>query len=95
MRIALTGRFTFTNSAAKNLITAAGGILVGKYDPNIDYLVYGFIENLDSGDCIDELIKKAILSGEKGENPKLINELALLKLCGVTFFDEVIADEQS
>jgi len=88
LRFALLGNFTFTYSAAKRLISAASGTLVDLNNPNIDYLVYGFFELTDTPSRYEALIDDAIQHGAKGEKPIPINELGLLKLCGVTFYDE-------
>lgn len=89
LRFAILGNFTSPQSAIKKLIMAADGTLVSLSNPNIDYLVYGFIEPTDNPSRYETLVDNAIKHGEKCENPVLINEIHLLKFCGVSFYDEV------
>lgn len=88
LRLALFGNFTFTYSAAKRLISAAGGTVVSLNDPNADYLVYGFIEPSDIPSKYEILINDTIQQGARNEKPMPINEVHFLKLCGATFYDE-------
>lgn len=95
LRFALLGKLTFTYSAAKTLISEAGGTVVDLRSPNIDYLVYGFIEPTDINSEYANSIRNAIAHGQKeDEKPKFINEVALLRLCGVTFYDETLTSNE-
>lgn len=95
LRFALLGKFTFPHSAAKKLITAAGGTVVDLSSSNIDYLVYGFIEPTDDPFGYEALVDDAIRYGKKHEKPSLINEVHLLGLCGATFYDDAQASKDS
>lgn len=88
LRFALLGNFTSSHSALKALIVAAGGMVVDLKNSNIDYLVYGVTEPGSIAPGHEISIKNAITKGQRGEKPTYINEIGLLKLCGVTFFDE-------
>ena len=88
LRVALLGTLTCSHSAAKDLIIAAGGAVVDSKVSNIDYLVYGVTEPGSITPEHEASIRNAIVYGQKGDKPKYINEIGLLKLCGVTFFDE-------
>lgn len=89
LRFALLGNLSFTYSAAKRLISAAGGTVVDLNSPNIDYLVYGFIEPTDTPSKYEVLVDDAIRQGLKKEKPVPINEIHLLALCGVSFYPEI------
>lgn len=89
LRIALVGTFTFAYSAAKKLITVAGGTLVNR-SSDFDYLVYGFLDPLEYDgefESLSALIKTHQQAGTA------INEVGLFKLCGVTFYDNYDASD--
>lgn len=87
-RFALLGKFTFTYSAAKKLISEAGGTVVDLKNPNADYIACGITEPADIASEYEDSIRSSIALRQKGEKNKYINEVDLLRLCGVTFYDE-------
>lgn len=87
LRIALIGTFTFPYSAAKKLIAAAGGLVVNANAPDADYLVHGYIDPLEYPTESETLLKLTSAPRVPGSKPILINEVALLTLCGVSFYD--------
>lgn len=92
LRIALVGTFTFTYSAAKKLITVAGGKVVNMFDTDADYLVYGFIDPIEAPPEHEQQLEAVRLNHQNGGKTKPINEVAFLKLCGVSFYDNISTD---
>lgn len=91
LRFALIGSFTFSYSDAKKLITAAGGTISTAADATLDYLVFGFMEPYEYTPEYETILT---CIRNKQQTPfKVINEVALLKLCGVKFNSEVTANE--
>ena len=84
----LIGSFTFPYSAAKKLISSAGGTVLASLDSNANYLVYGYRDEIsDPTNSYESIMSQAVAMQESGSHLQLINEVHLLKLCGVTFFD--------
>ena len=83
----LTGTFTFPYSAAKKLISAAGGSVTYNLSEQTDYLVYGF-QDTQTEDSAQYEAALAIAHEmqDKGHGIQLINEVHLLKICGVSFY---------
>lgn len=90
LRFALIGNFTFSYSDARKLISTAGGIISSSTDAQLDYLVMGFLDRHEYTEEYEEALHSIMF----GQNPhtKRINEVALLKLCGVSFNNEVSAN---
>lgn len=88
-RFVLMGEFTFAYSAAKKLISLAGGSVNTKLSADTDYLLYGFLDPLKYPPEHTELLNSVKTSYNNGGKAKPINEVAMLKLCGVTFYSEV------
>lgn len=83
----LTGTFTFTYSAVQRLISAAGGTFTKNISDDTDYLVYGFQDELSGDpDAYEFMLEKASSMKNQGKKIQVINEVGLLKLCGVTFY---------
>lgn len=91
LRFALVGNFTFAYSAAKKLISVAGGKVVSTSDFDADYLVYGYIDPLETPAEQVQWLEDVRARHLSGHKTKPINEVAFLKLCGVTFYDNVIS----
>ena len=86
-QIFLTGTFTFPYSAAKKLISAAGGSVVYSLSDQTDYLVYGFQDTQAEDPARYETALAAAHDMQaQGHGIQLINEVKLLKLCGVSFY---------
>lgn len=75
------GNFTFSYSAAKSLVKAAGGIWDQSYSEATDYLVFGYLDPIDCPPEQLDFVRR--IKGE--DSDKTINEVALLKMCGVSF----------
>lgn len=91
LRFALMGAFTFSYSDAKKLITTAGGTISIATDNALDYLVFGFMEPYEYTPEYETILARI---QNKQQMPfKIINEVALLKLCGVSFNSEVTTNE--
>ena len=88
-RLALVGSLTFSYAAAKKLIGIAGGTLVDIKSPDLDYIVYGYIDPEEHPLKSSRLIQKILTQRGHEAKPRFINEVALLRLCGVSFFDEI------
>lgn len=88
LSFALVGTFTSSYSALKKLISAAGGTVANGVSHEVDYLIYGFIDPINSPPTYQQLLDKVRQEWNTGNGTYPINEIAFLKLCGVTFFDE-------
>lgn len=83
----LTGTFTFPYSAAKKLISAAGGSVTYNLTDQTDYLVYGFQDAQAEDTARYEAdLASAHEMQANGHKIQLINEVHLLKICGVSFY---------
>lgn len=83
----LTGTFTFPYSAAKKLISAAGGSVTYNLSDQADYLVYGFQDTQAEDPARYEAALAAAHEMQaQGHGIQLINEVQLLKICGVSFY---------
>lgn len=87
LSLVLTGTFTFTYSAVQKLISAAGGTVTKNISDDTDYLVYGFQDDLSGNlDAYEALIERASFLQNQGKKIQMINEVGLLKLCGIAFY---------
>lgn len=84
-RLFLTGTFTFPYSAAQKLISAAGGSVTYNLSDQTDYLVYGFQDDEDMSRYEADLAAAREMQA-KGHRIQLLNEVHLLKICGVSFY---------
>lgn len=83
----LTGTFTFPYSAAKKLISAAGGLVTYNLSDQTDYLVYGFQDTQAEDPArYEAALTTAHEMQTQGHKIQLINEIQLLKTCGVSFY---------
>lgn len=83
----LVGTYTFPYSALRKLIPASGGKIAPVLNNDVDYLVCGYIDELSDPDNKYEVImEKAERLKADGAKLQLINEVNLLKLCGVMFY---------
>ena len=83
----LTGTFTFPYSAAKKLISAAGGTITYHISAQTDYLVYGFHDaQIEDPTRYEADLATAHEMQAQGHRIQLINEVQLLKICGVSFY---------
>lgn len=87
LRFALVGSFTFTYAAVKKLITVAGGKVVSMFDADADYLIYGFIDPIEVPPEHEQWLDEVKVRYQNGGKTKPINEVAFLRLCGVSFYD--------
>lgn len=94
LSFALVGTYTFSHSAIKKLISVAKGTVVDASDPSADYLVYGFIDPIESPPELGQLVETVKTRYKQGGKTKPINEVAFLKLCGVSFYDDETAYDQ-
>lgn len=87
LSVVLTGTFTFTYSAVQKLISAGGGTVTKNISDDTDYLVYGFQDDLSGNlDAYESMLERASFLQTQGKKIQMINEVGLLKLCGITFY---------
>lgn len=81
----LMGDYTFSLSAAKKLIDIAGGTADYFLSAETDYLLYGYFDRFKHPPEEKIMVEQAVIAHQAGAHTKPINEVAFLKMCGVTF----------
>lgn len=79
------GDLTFSVANAKKLVEAAGGIWEAKLSKDVDYLLRGYVDKNKHPAWFQPALQKALREDRAGGHMRVINEVALLKLCGVSF----------